>query len=277
MAGAGKPAHLTFGEGLKDFGFFSMLFAVAVSGPSVLSLLQAVFVEHRLVDALQWIVDGYDNIAGVLGAIAEPLIRPMIAWFNEQFGWSLVLQPHWRPLFVLAMVLVIGLLRTVFGDSGVAMLIWYATVLTISAAAGAIVSGLLPIAGVWYMQGAAAAAPLLFVLLSFGLGWTIEEAVQGKKDPAAGIRTMTRAIAMPSVIVFTLGAALSFVPGLSSGAGILALGITVLVIGVWLFRMGMTSGQSFICRYGLTVLGGFLAAGLILGADAALKAYGQGG
>jgi hypothetical protein len=49
MAGTDKPERLTLGEALKDFGFFSMLFAVTVSGPSVLSPLQAVFVDHKLV------------------------------------------------------------------------------------------------------------------------------------------------------------------------------------------------------------------------------------
>jgi hypothetical protein len=50
---------------LRDFGWFYGLFALAVSAPSLLSLLQAIL-DHRLVDALQWIVDGYDRNAAAL-------------------------------------------------------------------------------------------------------------------------------------------------------------------------------------------------------------------
>jgi hypothetical protein len=103
MADAGKPERLTLDDALKDFGFFYALFVFLVSGPSWLSLLQMVFIEHRLVDALQWIVDGYNQIVGVLGAVIEPLLQPAINWLNGAFDWRLVLMPHWRPLALLSL------------------------------------------------------------------------------------------------------------------------------------------------------------------------------
>lgn len=98
------PEQITLGDAIKDLGWFSWLFAIVVAGPSILSILQAVFVEHRLIAAFQWIVDGYNAIVSVLGAVIEPLVQPLINWLNEQLDWRLTLHPFWRPAFVLGMI-----------------------------------------------------------------------------------------------------------------------------------------------------------------------------
>jgi hypothetical protein len=123
MTDEAKPEKLTLAEALKDLGWFPLAFAVVVGGPSVLTILQELFVNHKLVPALQWIVDGYQRIMAALGAVVEPWVQPAIDWVNARFGWQLVLDPVWRPLFALTMVIAMGDARTRWrgGDHGGAL------------------------------------------------------------------------------------------------------------------------------------------------------------
>src|ERR1700752_612478 len=99
---AGKQ-RLTFWEALKDVGWFPALYSTVVGGPSVLAILEMALDGFGLVPAVQWIIDGYHQVTRVMGLLIEPFFASIIAWVNGLVGWSLVLHPHWRPLFLLGM------------------------------------------------------------------------------------------------------------------------------------------------------------------------------
>lgn len=65
-------------------------------------------------------------------------------------------------------------------------------------------------------------------------------------------------------------------PSLSQSGGVIVLGGAIAVLGAVLFWSGLIGGDRVATRFGLTALGGFVAAGLILAADFALKALGAG-
>jgi hypothetical protein len=96
-----KVEKVTIRQAIKDLGWMPKLYSTLVSAPSLLSILQAVLKEHRLTPAFQWIVDGYSQLTAVLAAWIEPWLAPVIAWLNTLFGWHIVLNPIWRPVFLL--------------------------------------------------------------------------------------------------------------------------------------------------------------------------------
>jgi hypothetical protein len=263
--------RLTLGDALKDFGWFALVFTMVVGGTSVLALLETVFVEHRLIAVFQWIVDGYNRIAAVVGAMVEPLMQPLVDWLNAQFGLTLALAPHWRPLFILGMVLVVGLARTAWraGHKQDAML----AILVIGAGAlvGALVSGLMPLEGGWWAQGLAAAAPTIALFTFFGAA-----AAMSGGDPAdrTPLRMAALFIVIAGVVAFVLGAALSFVPGLSTGAGVMALAVIIAVFGAGFLWGGLAGNDNSDATLGLTILGGFVSAAMIVAADLVVKAIG---
>ena len=275
MARTAQQDRLTLREAIEDLGWFYATFSALVSGPSLLDLLQMVF-EHRLIDALQWIVDGYHDIAAVVGAVLEPLLRPPLAWLNALFGWRLELQPHWKPVFLLAMVFVTGLSRAVRRES-VLEAVLFGILLSLGALTGAVAAGLSPLAGGWWAQGVAAAAPVGMVSLLLGAPLALTAAGRARALPNP-LRELCGVVLNAFVlagVAFAIGAGVSFLPGLSRGAGLLALGGGVLIIGVLSLLAGLAEADRMVSSIGLTLLGGFATAGLIVAVDAVLKVIAQ--
>jgi hypothetical protein len=273
--------ELTLRDALDDLGWFYATFSSLVGGPSFLSLLQMVF-EHRLVDALQWIVDGYNQITATVAAWVEPAFAPLIAWINARFNWELDLHEHWRPLFLLGMVMVVGRARGFFRDAPAEAAVVGATT-ALGALLGALIAGLMPLSGGPWMQGIAGAAPVaaIFMLMQIPIAlWPssrrIDELTGIKTTLRSRLRDFARTIgetAVLSAIVFAIAAGVSFIPGLSTGAGILTLGGLVLLVGLETLRASLSKESPSYAgaRMGLIVLGGFLTAGLILFADLIIK------
>jgi hypothetical protein len=264
-----KPEKLTLWEALKDLGWFSFWFAVIVGGPSVLAILEEVFVNHQLVPALQWIVDGYQRIMGVLGAIVEPLVQPAIEWINARFGWNLMLDPVWRPVFALCMVFLMAFVRKYIRNGDVARAVGVGGVVAIGFLTAALLIGLFAAGPGWLAQGAVAAV----LIATFGVVGAARNAAGGdwrKVGSAVGN------LGEPVLFLFAIGAGLSFVPGLAQSGGLIVLGGMIALLGVVWVGSGLSGGDRSDTRVGLTTLGGFVAAGLILAADFALKALGAG-
>lgn len=287
-ATAGPAQNYTIGEGFKDLGWFFWTFALLVAGPSVLSIMQAVFVEHQLIAALQWIVDGYNGIIGVIGAAFEPLIQPAIDWINARLNLQLTLQPHWKPLFVLVTILTGTIIRLSLGMKSNFVLLFSMTLATIGTLLGAIVAGLAPLTGGWWVQGLAAAAPAAGLLSGGLLGGLIGNLFtrqQTTEQQRQSMRDTPRTLLLIVAWLFAIGAGLSFVPGLRSGAGAITLGAGIFLIGLISVALGAfisftqrqnpsTEGAGLVrgaYRFGLTLIGGFVVAGLILAADAFLR------
>ena len=265
---------------LDDLGFFYGLFTLIVSGPSIVSLLQTIFIDHRLVDALQWIVDGYNDIAAALGRVCEPLLAPLIAWINDLFALDLSLQPHWRPLFILLLMFALGVARAAWSDGLQLRAIAIALIGGAGALAGAVIAGLLPLSGGWLMQAIIAGAPVL-VLGLFAAAPTL---LMLDPNRSSEPREVSDAVLFP-VLIFCVAAVAAMVGGMLTkavplGAGILGLGAAILLIGLMIMLAGLTllaggddsRGARGVTRYGIILIGGFATAALILGADALIKA-----
>lgn len=258
---------LTVRAALADLGWFSALFSAVVGGPSVLALLQMIFVEHRLIDALQWIVDGYSGIMAVVGAVLEPLLAPAIAWLGRLFDVRLELHPHWQPLLMLAMLWV----STGFRAGG-HRAHHYAMIAGMGLAAllGAVAAGLVSLEGGWPAQGLAVALPVGVMLAALG-GFAAIGVALGEVKPTE-VFDFLAAAAILTAFCFLLGAGISFVPGLRSGAGVVAFGVVMVGLAVFYMMQGLGGLGTQHTRIGLTMLGGFFAAGMILAADAGVKA-----
>lgn len=265
---------------LHDVGWFWLTFASLVSAPSLLSLAQMVF-EHRFTDALQWIVDGYNRILAVVGSAVEPLARAALAWLNEVLHWRLELHPHWRPLFIVTMLVGAGAIRNAMQFGAYRLAVVYGAGLTLGALLGALAAGLAPLDGAWWSQGFAAAAPVGMAYAGTGL----QQLALARSPGASRGWQVAGAVAMVSLATFGLGAGLSFLPGLSEGAGVVTVAILVFYLGIsnvfiGLFRRDLTERyagvrsegmQIYQVRFGLLTLGGFFAAGLIALADAVIR------
>jgi len=255
-------ARFTLWDGIRDLGWFSWLFALVVAGPSVLSLGQTIFVDHKLIAALQWIVDGYNGVMDVLGAIFEPLLQPLIRWINSYFNWSLELQPHWRPLFVLSMIVCLSGTRTAWHAGLQAHAIKLSVGSGIAALIACLIVGVAPLSAGWWAHGLAAAAPPALVIIGL-------YAAAGQLEwDDIGI------VSLIGGVMFAVGAAISFIPIFAESACILALSLLVFIAGLWWLMPALAKGERFNMRVGLTILGGFAVAAIIVAADAALKTWG---
>jgi hypothetical protein len=249
---------LTFWGAVKDLSWFTQIFAAAVGGLSILSILEMIFKDHRLIPALQRIVDGYHQLTAVMAAVVEPIFAPVIAWVNATLGSHLVLYPHWRPLFLLGMVFLAAQARVSWREGNYRGLISSGTT-TFSWLVAVVLAGLLPLTGSWWQQGLIATISLATML--FCLDFIATD------TPSIGL--FLAYVGLP----FLITAALSRVPAFAGVAGMITIAGVVISLGVFGGLMGHKSGHLAGVRFGLTTLGGFVTAGLILAADAAVKAF----
>jgi len=278
MAQAGK-ARLTLPEAVEDLGYFWGLFSTFVGAPSILTIFQMIFVDHRFIPALQWIVDSWNELMALLGAVAEPLLQPLVDWVNQQFDWSLALDPVWRPLFALGMVFAMAAFRGAWPGArsahvgrAVVMSVFFFGATGLCALVGAVAASLVPSQPVWWTQGLIAATPTTMFVFGAGLGLTGAVALFRKWAAAMGtFVTFFVASLVFGLIAFAVAAGLSLVPALAHGAGLLGLGGLVLAMGLIALRGGLRRSVHVMTRVGMITLGGFMAAGLILTADVIVK------
>ena len=274
MSDARPEQMLNFREIRNDLGWFTALFSTVVGGPSILSLFQTVFVEQRLIDAFQWIVDGYNGITATLGAWLEPAILPIISWLNGMMAVELTLQPHWRAVFVLTSVVVIGYARRIWRDGEAVTAVLFASGVSVGALIGAIAAGLTPLAPVWWVQALIAAAPIAALCAAFIVAVGIYKLFKGILSGAwvdiDFIWSGKMALTLIACALF-YGALMSRDPDLGSGAGVISLGFLFFVIGMMSVVVGVAGADRSAARFGVILLGGFLTAGLILLADFVVK------
>jgi hypothetical protein len=99
----------------KDITWLPAMYAAVVGAPSLMAIIQTVFEAWRLTPAFQWIVDGYSFITAQLASYSEPYILLAIIWINTRLGWHLVLDPIWRPFFLLFFILPVASSRGILG------------------------------------------------------------------------------------------------------------------------------------------------------------------
>jgi hypothetical protein len=311
LLGASRPPTLTLLQALKEIGWLPALYASIVGGPSLLSILQTVSQilhrDFRLSGALQWIVDGYNELTAYLSALVEPFATPAINWLNEVFNWHLTLYPHWRPLFLLVSIFAITRFREewrfAWGFADLPNIIFSRTMLRSAALfrcalyvawilVGALIAGVLPPQPTWWLQGTLAALPMSFFAAAtrvYSLTMLMVVPQQQKRDirrlflvrgkPVhVPLRTRLAQVTRQSptillfatvcwVAVFTLAATFSFVDAIGPAAGIVTIVGMIVAYALWLLS-GAHAGD---VRSGLSMLSGFITAGMVVAADALVK------
>jgi hypothetical protein len=275
-----KDKPLSLRNVLKDLGFFPSLFGVIFGTPAVVSLLQAAFLTHELSAPLQAIVEAYQQGMAVFGALVEPYLKPIIDWFGELFAWKLMLYPHWRHVLVLSFVPWLAYAR-IEGLRGFLRKFTYITlpfILSVAfSAIASVVVGLLPLNGDWWVQGLISAIPLGGLL--FGLSTPTIYALMGFTPHGVHRSQELQVSLILTIVAFMLAASLSLLLNLGSSSGILVLAGTVILMGIGLlltsFRLppALDPGHGHL-RLGLTMLGGFVGAGLLYALDWVIKSYG---
>lgn len=261
-------ARLTLKQAIDDLGWFWGVFTSVVNAPSILSLLQMVF-EQRFVDSLQWIVDGYNDIVGQLADVVEPWLQPLIAQINALLGWRLELQPHWQLLLMLALIPATSIARQVWRPKSGGNLI-EPVAIGLGALFGVLAAGFVPLENGWWAEGLVAALPVSAALLFAEIAARVENVFKApiNRQPVGALLT---SVLIFGAAAFALGAGLSYVPSIAQGAGLIALGLMVVALGCLSLASGLDEGETDATRMGLTMLGAFVAAGLIYAADALLK------
>lgn len=257
-----EPQFHTLKDGADDVGWVFGIFVSLAGAPPVLSILQSIFADLDLTPLFQWIVNGYDTAMAAVGGVIEPLFQPLLDWISQQLHWSLEIRPYWRPLFAIAVIFVLAIVRASWRNNERIMAVLIAAVFLPFALMGALGVGLVPLDGSWWMQGVAATVPGFLVILPLSF------IMLGDRE-SRGLALVL--LLLPGIILFATGAGLAFIPGLAFGAGILALCIWVFLFGCVMLLFWFAVRSPLVLRIGLTLVGGFAVALGILAADAALR------
>lgn len=264
--------RLTLLEAVKDFGWLPLSLLSIGGGLSLIDIIERTVTDGlSLITPFQIVLDGYHRVSNAIGVTIEPLVRPLLDWLNAAFGWRLELQPLWRSLLVLCLMLVLGFARSQWrgGRRGAAILC--VIVMGLAALSGAVVVGLLPAAGGWWLQGLTAAIPVALLGIATQIYYAIAKAYFPHRDPDESVEIHLGG-SIGIALLFVVGAGLSFV--FHAGAGLVALGVLVAGLGALSLFGGLHAGSRAGSRIGLAILGGFAALGMILISNWVLLALG---
>lgn len=257
-----SSARVSWLSAIGSIGWYPIVFAVVVSGPSVLSLLQSLFVDHELVPALQWIVDGYDGIMDVVAALAGPLLGLVVVAVNSLFGLELALGDHWRPLFALMTAFSFAFVRAHRRDNQTALAVGTAISSLVGALVGAAIAGMMPLRGGWWVDGLTAAIPASVLLFSVAVSSAILRQDLHRWERLRWLAGRSLYLAPISGGVFVLATLVSLITPF--GGGILLMAIASVAIGALAVWHGVHHQNIEDCRTGYTILGGFVVAAGIL-------------
>lgn len=293
-----SDGRLTLRDAIKDLGWFARLYPWIVGAPSLLQIGQYTFPRFRLTSFFQWIPDGWRQLMDFMGHVVEPWLTPAIYWLGDLLHVDIDINPIWRPVFALMTVIWASQLRTsrrrdaLWRKQGArsASVGWVTHVLQVlGALLGALAAGAPMSAGGWLAQGLAAALPILFFQCFTAAAHAIEGAIFAlMRSPNAeeAMRQATEPLPIGALLCgvgFALGACLSFIPSLDSAGGVLALACLVGLWGLLLAWAGLSHESRttddriqdlMTARSGLTILGGFVAAGIIVAADFVVRLLG---
>ncbi|MGE0046640.1 MAG: hypothetical protein AB7T08_12860 [Hyphomonadaceae bacterium] len=256
---------LSFWDAVKSIGWIPLLL-MGVGGLSIIDILEkAVFHDLSLMTPFQMALIGYQRIATVAGLIFEPLLQPAIDWLSAVVGWSIQLPPSWRSVFILGLIIVASISRA-FWRAGLHSL---AAQLFLSGGFGALIGAAAAATAAsvntWWAHGLAAALPAASIFMSIAVSVAVRDLIRG--DAPGAVRVLLRVTRVTTLIaigVFVLGSGLFFVLVEGAGAGILALSLLIAAFGLFRLRRALSEADRLGARIGLTVLGGFAAAGVIL-------------
>jgi hypothetical protein len=270
-----QQKRLTLWGALGDLGWFPLVL-MGVGGLSIIDILeQAVFQDLTLIKLFQIVLNGYHRLTSLIGAIVEPLFIPAIDWLNAHFSWHLHLQKHWRALFFLLMIIATAEVRSKWREGSRGQAILELTVTGLGAVVGSAAFGLLPPLSLGRVPGGlsviAAHGPVFFAM---GVVLAIGALRRGHPVRACTLfLTMSASTALIAYLVYdqlvATGARANRPVVADYSAGILVMmgelalmGVTMLVLGLRPHIPDLVRLRYF--HLGLSILGGFVAAALIL-------------
>lgn len=266
---------ITFFGALRDLGFVSWLFVALVGAPSVVTLAQTLSDGLTLSDALQWLIDSYNQLLAALAVIVAPLVRGVAHLFVNLFGLDLEIHPHWRPLFVLAAIFVSANARTLWGDKKRQTAIAFVLVAVLMVLAASVVAGLTPPNAPWWAQGLTAAQFVVFIFAGFVVSYSIASVFFGFSQPyRKPLIAYARRGLFFGLAAFAIAAAISLSPyGAGGRAGVATIFGGLCAYGLYWIYYGFRHRDRPEIRFGLRVVGGFIFALLIILIDKAATAF----
>jgi hypothetical protein len=207
---------VTIPSALRDIGWIPLLFSTIVGAPSILALLQMAL-QFDLTSSLRWIVQGYNALTEMMGRVFEPLILPVVRLVGTLLKIDLSLYPHWRPLFLMGMVVATSITRSALptNDRLASFLLWM--LMAMGALIGAVVAGLAPpdsgapaqllFAASPFFGIVVAVASLQLIIIMVGM----LDGAEGQESPTA---TPLSAILYVSALLFAVAIALALSLGL---------------------------------------------------------------
>lgn len=259
---------LTLGQALRDLGFMFWLFTAVVGAPSIVSLMQTVFVDFKLTELLQWLVDGYRDLLNIVGATLEPLANGLLAGFSGLFDVDLTLQKHWQPLFIVLGIFISTNTRTLWDDGYRKPAITFVLVMICFTLIGSWISGVIAPNADWWLQGLAAGAPVLCLFLGLTLAYWLADLMFGFAQPyRKPLWHYPKRGAVLAIAAFALAALIAILPTGRSHAGLLVLFSGLFLYGLYWTYAGFRDRDVPEVRFGLRVVGGFLFASLVLAID----------
>ncbi|MGD9979688.1 MAG: hypothetical protein AB7H66_13865 [Hyphomonadaceae bacterium] len=273
MTETAENPRLTFGAALKEVGWLPLVL-MGIGGLSIIDILEtAVFGDLSLITPLEIVVEGYRRVAALAGALVERPLAPLIGWLSGLINLELTLHPYWRSLFLLQALAVTPIVRSTWDageklDAAIAAIVMY-----LGCVVAALIVGLAPANPAWWFQGLVAAIMVLTIWLTFGVAAALGPAGRDDKvEVGAGVVFASFCAA----VTFAIAAALSFIPQVGAGAAAMAIGVFIAAFGVLFIAVAFRSNEDSVAtfRMGLAIFGGFVAAALVLVADAVVKAFG---
>ena len=187
-------------------------------------------------------------------------MAPAVAFIRFLIPLDVQLDPIWRPVFALSMVVVIAEVRSSWKAGSFAHGNFYLLFGCLFSLFGSLIAGLAASANGPIAQGLIASAPLAAIMLIDGVG-----AVTGGDAPQA--RGALANSLVNGLFAFAMAAGLSFLQPIETSAGLLVLMTFSVVLGSISLTAGLFGAGVGATTFGLSVLGGFATATLIILAD----------
>lgn len=257
---------LTLFGAVRDLGFIFWLFAACVGAPSIISLVQTIFVDFRLLNLLQWILDGYRDILDILASTLEPIALSLFDQISNVVALDLDLLPHWQPLFIILTMFISANSRTLWADGYRKTMFVFITCMVTFALVGSWIAGLVSPQAAWWWQGLAAAAPVFCLFIGMTISYTIAWLCYGFSRPYRKplYRYMLRGSIL-AAIAFILASCFSAFNILKAHSGLTVLLAGLFVYGLYWTREGFKDADIPEVRFGLRLTGGFLFAIIVIG------------
>jgi hypothetical protein len=260
-----RRAHPFFG----DVSWLSVVLMVT-GGLSLIDVLESAIVQHdlSLITPFEVLLHGYQRMVSVLDAVIVPLVEPIIYWVNDRFRFDLSLHPVWRPVMVLWLVYAVAAARLLWKD-GQSL-----ASLFVGVSAGG--CGLLTALGIAFLpfdsaeRGELPVAGWIAVLATL-LAVAVRSATVKLYQSQWSKEGRYLARLPPYLTVIVLTASYVAIAGLGADkSSNVVLGVGILV-GVLALQFCFEK-STILRRVGVTMIGGYVAAALILLSDWIVKA-----